>query len=496
MSALISTWPRRIAVVVVVLLIAFGVGALSLYYSTGVAGESLKSEELMKRLLVLPILIIVAVAALGVAFVKSRAPKGNPTEAVPAVISASPESKPFRAQVVGLAWLNPLQRKDYPTEWQLLWTMGLVKPNEHDDMVKGNPKRFSTVQPIGIIADGNDGRETFDGFYEKYVDQLLALFGEIYVMSPAYFYTVNSKNPKEWRELAGTHIEFATPEARLDPEEARKYLVKEFVSTFEIGNKYFPDLWSKDTPPDVHISPGGPNAGFTSLNRALDFLQAHPDQSVWVMNWDAPSFPPKDEQINENMVLLVLTGPDFKTERNPLAWLGHVATGNVNDFDKKAGTTRAVEAWKATIDQAAHNSGGSTGDLHYVIHDAGKGSDAASIRLSALSQTLTEVLPEYDYQNQTFNTSALLGEMGAGTALTDVALAIGRANHLGGNTLVAGTTDAEHPMAVVITPPASLNPVDPNVPWFRARGACSAFLPWWGKRHDIDYSRYEQGYTF
>ncbi len=54
------------------------------------------------------------------------------------------------------------------------------------------------------------------------------------------------------------------------------------------------DLWSKDTPPDVHVTPGGPNAGFTSLNAALDYLQANPSKSVWVMSWDAPSFPPKD----------------------------------------------------------------------------------------------------------------------------------------------------------------------------------------------------------
>lgn len=496
MSALISTWPRRIGVAVALLLIAFGVGALSLYYSTRVAGQPSTPEDLMKRLFVLPILIIVAVVALGVAIMKSRAPREAPTGVVSAATAAPVENKPFRAQVVGVAWLNPLQRRDYPTEWQLLWTMGLVKPNEHDDMVRTEPQKFTTLQPIVGVADGNSGRETFGGFYEKYVDQLLALFGEIYVMNPVYFYTVHSKNPKEWRELAGTHIEFAIPEKRLDPEETRKYLVKEFVSTFEIGNKYFPDLWSKDTPPNVHITPGGANAGFTSLNRALDFLQAHPDQSVWVMNWDAPSFPPKDGQMNENMVLLVLTGPDFKTEREPLAWVGRAGVGNVNDFEKKAGTTRAVEAWKSTIDQAARNAGVTTADLHYVIHDAGKGSEVASMRLGTLSQTLTEVLPEYDYQKQTFNTAAVLGDMGAGTALTDVALAIGRANHLGGNTLVAGTTDAEHPTAIVIVPPEKLNPIDPKAPWFRARGAGSVFLPWWGKRHDVDYSQYGQGYSF
>ena len=52
-----------------------------------------------------------------------------------------PRSGPFMAQVVGLQWLNPLQRRDYPTQWQLLWTLGLVPPNSDDDMVKANPKK-------------------------------------------------------------------------------------------------------------------------------------------------------------------------------------------------------------------------------------------------------------------------------------------------------------------------------------------------------------------
>ncbi|MBR7944645.1 MULTISPECIES: virulence factor [Burkholderia] len=499
MSALISSRPRRVAVALAILLLSVAIAATWTYHAQQAAPQPLSVEEWMKRLIVLPLLVVVAVLALWTGLRKSGGEKVAATTVgtgASVAVAAPVPNQPFRAQVVGLAWLNPLERRDYPTEWQLLWTMGLVQPNEHDDMVKEDPKGFTTLQPVAGVAYGNDGRETFDGFYEKYIDQLLVLFGEIYVMSPVYFYNVHSKERKGWRELAGTHIEFAIPEKRLDPEESRKYLVKQFVSMFEIGNQDAPSLWSKDTPPDVHITPGGPNAGFTSLNRALDYLQAHPDQSVWVMNWDAPSFPPKDNQMNENMVLLVLTGPDFKTEREPLAWVGRVAVGNVNDFEKKSGTTRAVQAWKSTIEQAAHNAGVTTADLHYVVHDAGKGSDVASARLGALSQTLTEVLPEYDFKKQTFNTPALLGEMGAGTALTDVALAIGRANHLGGNTLVAGTNDAEHPMAVVVVPPAKLNPVDPKKPWFRAAGEGSAYLPWWGKRHDVDYSRSGQGYSF
>ncbi|MDS0863018.1 virulence factor, partial [Burkholderia pseudomultivorans] len=72
--------------------------------------------------------------------------------------------------------------------------------------------------------------------------------------------------------------------------------------------------------------------------------------------------------------------------------------------------------------------------------------------------------------------------------------AIGRINHFGGNALVAGTTDAGHPTAVVILPPSKLTPIDPNSDWFRARGENNAYLPWWGRRHDTNYGI--QGYSY
>ena len=184
------------------------------------------------------------------------------------------------------------------------------------------------------------------------------------------------------------------------------------------------------------------------------------------------------------MVLLILAGAEMKTERAPLAWIGRAAAGDVHDYEAKTGTTRAVEAWKATIAAAAQNANVSVTDLNYVIHDAGKGSDVASSRIGTLGRTLTETLPEFDFQKQTFDTPGLLGEMGAGTALTDVVLAIGRANHLGEHVLVAGTTDAEHPVAVVVTPPQQVVPIDHNADWFRARGENNAYLPWWGRRYD------------
>lgn len=267
----------------------------------------------------------------------------------------------------------------------------------------------------------------------------------------------------------------------------------EMVNMYEIGNPSAKNLWIRDIPPDVHVTSGHGNAGFTSLNAALDYLAAHPDKSVWVMNWDAPSFPPQDEQINENMVVLFLAGPDLKTEREPLAWIGKAAQGSVQDFDAKQGEGRAVQAWKSTIDAAAANAGVAVSSLNYVIPDAGKGSAAASSRAASLSQGLAEAVPESDLRGETFNTSALLGDMGAGAALTDVALAIGRANHLGGNVLVAGTTDTEHPTAVVVVAPSKLTPIDPGKDWFRARGENNAYLPWWGRRHDARPA--SQGYS-
>ncbi|WP_175912809.1 virulence factor [Burkholderia metallica] len=400
---------------------------------------------------------------------------------------------PFVAQVVGLEWLNPLQRRDYPTEWQLLWTLGLVKPNSDDDMVRIKPAKYTTLQPISIVADGRRGRESFSGFYEKYVDKLLILFRTRYFTNDDYFYTVSPRWRRNWRELAGIHVELALPGDRLNPDSAAEYLRDYIVNVFEIGNPSAKNLWKHDTPPDVHVTSGQGNAGFTSLNAALDYLAAHPDKSVWVMNWDAPSFPPQDGQINENMVLLFLAGPKLKTEREPLAWIGKAARSNVDDFETKQGTSRAVQAWVSTIDAAASNAGVAVPSLNYVIHDAGKGSDAASTKVAALSQSLTQLRPEYDFHAQTFNTSALLGDMGAGAALTDVALAIDRVNHVGGNVLVAGTADTEHPTAVVVVAPSKLTPIDASKDWFRARGGNNAYLPWWGRR--LDARPTSQGYS-
>ncbi|WP_260429065.1 MULTISPECIES: virulence factor [unclassified Burkholderia] len=493
MTALIATWPRRIAFAVSAWLITILFMASLVAYVEQPDPAHLEIGDWMKRLVLLPGLVALMVLLFTTAAMRAAHAGSTLKPAANAAPAIEKTAKPIIAQVIGLIWLNPLQRKDYPTEWQLLWAQGLVAPNKNDDMVRTDPKSFTTVQSVAGIAYGNEGQETFKGFYHKYMEEFLDLLRNRYAMNASYFYTVKSENSQDWRELAGIHVEQAIPE-RLEIAESREFLTKEIADTFLIGNPHFPTMWSRDTPPDVQITQGGANAGFTSLNNALDYLQANPDKTVWAMNWDAPNFPPTDAQINENLVVLFLAGPNFNTEREPLAWIGKAATGNTHDFSPKVGTTRAVQAWKATIDEAARNAGVAVTDLNYIVHDAGVPSDAASLRVVSLAQTLTETLPEYDHTNQTFNTAALLGDMGTGSALTDVALAIGRINHFGGNALVAGTTDPEHPVAVVVRPPSKLTPIDPDQDWFRARGGNNAYLPWWGRRHDTDYGM--QGYSW
>jgi len=408
--------------------------------------------------------------------------------------AAAGAAKPFMAQVVGLQWLNPLQRRDYPTEWQLLWTLGLVSPNKDDDMVKANPTKYAKLQMIGMIAAGNDGKETFKGYHHKYVDELMTLFHDIYFSSSRYFYNAHSlKDKKTWRELAGIHVEYALPKGKLDLAEATDAVRSRIISNFDIGNIYFPNAWTRSTPPDVRVTMGGPNAGFTSLAAALDYLKAHPAETVWAMNWDAPSRP-QDDQINENMVLLVLAGPDYKTERNALAWLGYPATKSVTDFEAQKGKpARVVQAWTSVLAAATRNAGKEDTDIGYVIHDANNTHADSSDRLGNLAQTLTTELVEFDFMKQTFNTPALLGEMGAGTALTNVALGIAYANHFGKNVLVAGATDSAHLTGVLVVPPAKVRPIIADAPWFRARGENHAYLMWWGLRHDAQNS--PQGYS-
>jgi hypothetical protein len=494
MFSIISNKNRRIMIAALCAIAMLFFIILYIWYLSAGSYKHFENGEILKKIIGIPFLTAIAAFSLLTACASTRAvvTRTKPVATVKPANTGSQGS--LLAQVVGLQWLNPLQRRDYSTEWQLLWALGIAKPNFEDDMVKSNPKKYSTLQTIGSIAVGNDGTETFSGYHNKYVRELISRFYDVYFSSSKYFYNAHSlKEKKTWRELAGIHVKYALPIGSIEPKSAAQYTKDMLIKCFQIGNPNFPNAWSRSTPPDVHIILGGPNAGFISLSEALDYLQAHPTETVWAMNWDAPSRP-KDKQINENMVLLVLAGPDYKTEREPLAWIGYPASHNIADFEKKSDLpARITQAWKATLAKAVHNAGKQAIDIGYVIHDANNTHADSSERLGNLAHVTSQEIVEFDFMKQSFNTSALLGEMGAGTALTNVALGIAYANHIGKNVLVAGTTDLEKPTAVVVVPPAKVRPIDHDKPWFRARGENNAYLMWWGLRHDAEPGM--QGYS-
>lgn len=471
----------RIVFSMLIFAITFIISYFSILRKESDSAVVLSDGEIAARMIALP----GALAILALTFTGTAAAGVAPLEAATTAVQSSASHKSFMAQVVGVQWLNPLQRSDYPIEWQLLWTLGQATPNPDDEMVREKPDKYRVLGPVTHIADANDGAETFSGFHKKYLRELTVKHRDIYFSSSTYFYNAHSLDDKStWRELAGIHVEYAIPIGKLDSTKVKEFTRDIIAKAFDIGNPNFPNAWTRNTPPDVRITMGDANVGFTSLSAGLAYLQSNPTQTVWVMNWDAPSFP-KDTQLDENIVLLILAGPDYKTGRAPLAWLSHPVSNKVSDFETKPGSpSRAVQAWKTTLNKAIFNANKRPVDIGFVIHDANSTHPKSTDRLAPLAQTITEEVPDLDFMKHTFNTPALLGEMGAGSALTNVALGIAYANHIGKTVLVAGTTDPDLPTATVVVPPAVVRPIDPKKPWFRARSLNSTYLPWWGLRND------------
>lgn len=391
----------------------------------------------------------------------------------------------FAAQVVGVQWLNPLDWKDYPTEWNALWTLGLAKPNADDELVSKKPEKYGKVGPIGPIAYNSRGKQPFDGYYESYIGSVFEKLWERYFMDEHYFYSVAKKrNPK--REVAGIQVEMTLPPG-LDAEDSASFARKRITSYYGINKAKYS---STGEPPHLNVHQGGAAAGFASVEAALDYLEAYPDRTVWVLAFDAPSFP-KDSQLNETGALLVLAHPDYVTGREPLAWIQRASRAPVV---KGA----VVPAWHAALADAADRGRLKPADIGYLIHDAGQGDAAASKRLGDLARSATESLPNFDFAQQNFNSAAMLGDLRAGTAATNLVLAIAYAHHKNTPVIVAGTRETaageRNPedravTAILVRPPANPTPFDPNKNWFRARGEGNAYLPWWSRRHDAEPNR-------
>jgi hypothetical protein len=241
----------------------------------------------------------------------------------------------------------------------------------------------------------------------------------------------------------------------------------------------------------VRITLGGNNAGFISLHAALAYLEAHPDQTVWVMNWDAPGRP-KSMQINENLVLLVLAGPDYKAERASLAWMSYPATRKVADFETgKDQPPRAMQAWQAVFVEAARHGRKTEEDIGYVIHDANKTLPTSSERLARLAQALNWKCPASTSCRRPSIRRPCWAKWAPARRMSPWAspMRITWANPCWWRAPAIRTTSpACWSCRLQSTPHRPRQAVVPHA------GENNAYLPWWGIRHDTadDMQGYSQ----
>jgi len=465
MRALVATWPRRVSLAFAVLLLASVVGLLRLWSASSVGTAEPGTEHIMLRLVVLPALL--AITSLLV-FTALARPRSSPTVSAPAPFAPALQPKPFTAGVMGLQWLNPLQRSDYPTQWQLLWTLGVSGPNAGDDLLAHDPERYGQPQVLDAVIDGK-GAEPLD-LFTRYFDKLLDQLKGAYVGDARAFYNVCAEDRQQRRELSGVHVVCALPES-FDAEEAGDVVRARIAAAFGLGAA---------AGPSVRVVQGGAAAGLTALASALDYLRNYPDGTAWVLGWDAPDAG-GEPQINENIVLLVLGGPELITDREPLASLGYPAESSSNDFEaKKDALPRAVQAMVKAFRQAASQAARPEFDARFIIHNTGTESET----LGHLAEGLTTELAEFNFVKQSFNAGTFFGAAGACGTLVNIALAVAHAHHQGSPALVADTSTPDKPRALVVAPPLHPLVLEPGKPWFRARSEFHAHLPWWSRpRH-------------
>lgn len=145
MKALIATRLRRVAWAVFTFLLAATAALCFTWMAATDVNHIPSNGDIMKRFLAM--LAFVAIVTLALLSACAQ-PPATAVTTPQASLPAAP-APPFMAQVVGVQWLNPLQRRDYPTEWQLLWTLGLAAPNQNDDMVRTKPQKYPSCRQSG-----------------------------------------------------------------------------------------------------------------------------------------------------------------------------------------------------------------------------------------------------------------------------------------------------------------------------------------------------------
>jgi hypothetical protein len=117
MKFLFATRRRRVALSIVAAIIVMFLNLSWMYHQDQIRPRFWTTEDLMLRLIGMPALLMIAVLSFTTA---CSLPPTNDAASKSSAAQPIEPARPFKAQVVGVQWLNPLMRRDYTTEWQLL----------------------------------------------------------------------------------------------------------------------------------------------------------------------------------------------------------------------------------------------------------------------------------------------------------------------------------------------------------------------------------------
>lgn len=412
------------------------------------------------------------------------------------------------ANIMQVQWISPMMWRSYSTQWNLLFHLEMAARNVDDDyndpvgtvpsklMVAGGaPVDRLTTFPDALLLPAEmrtlDDREWFytvrpEGTQPRWFDQRVLVAASSALLGDrlddtfwkrfapgAYPIGITSPDPGD---LAWIAAQRAATGDRLNRDWISRWVAWEIYHT---GSGRHPPFNPKNDWPSVTTDLGERAVVFTSLAKALRFLEANPQKPVWIMAFDAPEHPAKYKQPSENGLWLVLTHPDYTGHpypRKPLATIH--APQRVSLADVPSGH-RAAAHRKALAD-AAGAMGLTLPDIGMVFHDAGRG-EAMGRAIAPLMQAMTELGIE-SVPDRLWNVDKYLQNAGAAAAAMNIAFATTWSHYRGQPAMVVATREADAVYAVTIAPPAGHVPPALRSHWPRARALGFAYYPWWGER--------------
>ena len=447
-------------------------------------------ESWMKTVLLPIVLALVVVGVMTIFGLLSRARASEAEKKVSTHEATSNDvvmgrQKHIAVQVMGVQWINPVMRRSYPTQWNLLWTLGAAKTDVDDYDAKHDPDykpRQGMLPAISVIADNELKDLSLIDYIEAYTVRMLISYRTPYFTNKLGFYSIKKDGTgRTWFDLP---VWFATS-SKVALSDVKTIVAKKL---YGIANGMEKDFNPENKHPVVNVEQGI-GAGFRSLSAAMDYLEKNPEKTAWVMTADAPDIL-REKQSTENGAILILANANKPNERLPLALIHRVDNQPTTQFQSKPGDPALNQAWKAALAGAAEHGNKTLADVGMTFVDTGRGTDKTQ-RLTAVSRALTETQPDFDFKTRLFDTTARIGDGQTAMSVVNLAMGIAYSHERNTSVLVTDTADPAAAHAVLITPPPGHVAPDPNRRFDRATGEGRAYWPWWGARRDGQVNAYE-----